>query len=96
MSKTYHVYIVASISRVIYIGVTSDLIRRVHEHRQGVVAGFTKSYRVNWLVYFEETSDVYAAIAREKQLKAWRREKKTAMIESVNPEWKDLYLDFTA
>ena len=96
MSKTYHVYIVASISRVIYIGVTSDLIRRVHEHRQGVVAGFTKSYRVNRLVYFEETTDVYAAIAREKQLKAWRRGKKVDLIEANNPDWKNLYLDFTA
>ncbi len=76
MAKTYHVYIVASISRVLYIGVTSDLVRRVYEHKQSPVAGFTKSYCVNRLVYFEETTDVYAAIAREKQLKAWRRGKK--------------------
>jgi putative endonuclease len=96
MSKTYHVYIVASLTRVIYIGVTSDLIRRIYEHKTSPVAGFTKSYNVNRLVYFEETIDVHSAIAREKELKGWRRSKKVALIESQNPKWLDLYLQFTA
>ena len=96
MPKTYYVYIVASVSRVLYIGVTNDLLRRIHEHKHGIVAGFTKSYRANRLIYFEETSDVRAAIEREKQLKTWRREKKVDLIEANNPDWKDLYLDFTA
>ena len=95
MSRSYYVYIVASSSRVIYIGVTNDLVRRVHEHKEGVVAGFTKSYQVNRLVYFEETGAVMSAIAREKELKGWRREKKVALIETQNPKWHDLYLDFT-
>jgi putative endonuclease len=95
MQKNYYVYIVASISRVLYIGITNDLIRRVYEHKQGIVAGFTKSYCVNRLVYFEETSDVRAAIEREKQLKGWKRERKIALLESVNPRWNDLYLDLT-
>ncbi|MCE2723546.1 MAG: GIY-YIG nuclease family protein [Burkholderiales bacterium] len=95
MSRTYCVYIVASISRVVYIGVTNNLVRRVYEHKQGLVAGFTKRYQVDRLVYFEETTDVRVAIEREKQLKTWRREKKLALIEATNPSWKDLYLDFT-
>ena len=95
MSRTYYVYIVASISRVLYIGVTNDLIRRLYEHKQGAIAGFTKRYQVDRLVYFEETTDVLAAIEREKQLKSWRREKKVALIEVANPQWKDLYLNFT-
>ncbi len=95
MARSYYVYITASISRVLYIGVTSNLGARVYQHKEGVVAGFTKSYRVDRLVYFEETADVMAAIAREKQLKGWRREKKITLIETMNPEWNDLYLDFT-
>jgi putative endonuclease len=95
MAKSYHVYITASISRVLYIGVTSDLLKRVHQHKEGVVESFTKSYRADRLVYFEETSDVHAAIAQEKQLKGWRREKKVALIDAMNPKWNDLYLDFT-
>jgi putative endonuclease len=95
MSRTYYVYIVASISRVVYIGVTNNLVRRVHEHKQGLVAGFTKRYQADRLVYFEETTDVRVAIEREKQLKTWRREKKLALIEIANPQWKDMYFDFT-
>ncbi len=95
MSRTYCVYIVASISRVVYIGVTNNLVRRVYEHKQGLVAGFTKRYQVDRLVYFEETTDVRVAIEREKQLKTWRREKKLALIEIANPQWKDMYFDFT-
>jgi putative endonuclease len=96
MSKTYHVYIVASSNRVIYVGVTSDLVSRIYQHKTSPVAGFTKSYNVNRLVFFEETSDVLSAIAREKEIKGWRRAKKVALIESQNAKWQDLYLKFTA
>ncbi len=86
----YHVYILSSRSRAIYIGVTSDLARRMELHRSGEMAGHTRKYRINRLVYFEETSDITAAIAREKQLKGWRRSKKVQLIESGNPTWEDL------
>jgi putative endonuclease len=95
MAKSYYVYITASISRVLYIGATSDLLKRVYQHKEGVVEGFTNSYRADRLVYFEETSDVHAAIVREKQLKGWRREKKVALVDAMNPKWNDLYLDLT-
>jgi len=74
-----------------YIGMTNDLERRIGEHKNKLVKGFSSKYNTNRLVYFEETTDVHAAIAREKQLKSWRREKKNALVESLNPEWKDLY-----
>ncbi|MEO8935681.1 MAG: GIY-YIG nuclease family protein [Burkholderiaceae bacterium] len=93
---SYYVYIVASSSRVLYVGVTNDLVRRVFEHRQHFVEGFTKKYRCTRLVYFEEGGDVIAAIGREKQIKGWRREKKIALIAVFNPKWHDLYLEFTA
>ena len=73
-----------------YIGVTNDLQRRVYEHRQELVEGFTKKYHVHKLVYYEQTGDVKAALAREKQLKGWRREKKDALVEAMNPDWNDL------
>ena len=73
-----------------YIGITNDLKRRVYEHKTGFPDGFTKKYSVHKLVYFENCHDVYAAIEREKQLKSWRREKKNALVESVNPEWKEI------
>ena len=80
--------------RTLYVGVTNDIERRVYEHRHKLVDGFTKRYNVTWLVYYEETSDVVAAIEREKQLKGWRRSKKVALIESMNPQWKDLSLEW--
>jgi putative endonuclease len=86
--KTYHVYIMAS--RVLYIGVTSDLLRRVREHKERKVPGFTARYGVTELVYFEAFGDIRVAIAREKQLKGWLRSRKIALIESFNPRWKDL------
>ena len=91
----YYVYIMASATNVtVYVGVTSDLIRRVYEHRKHLNPdSFTSRYDVHKLVYFEQTSDVRAALEREKQLKGWRRSKKNALIESMNPEWKDLYPD---
>ncbi len=88
--SSYFVYIVASISRTIYIGVTNDLVRRVSEHRTRETPGFTSTYNVDRLVRFEEFTDPAAAISREKQLKSWRRAKKIKLIESMNPSWEDL------
>lgn len=88
--KTYHVYIVASRSRTLYIGITSNLRQRIHQHKTGTYSGFTKQYRCNRLVWFEPWSDPDAAIAREKELKGWRREKKLALIATKNPTWLDL------
>jgi putative endonuclease len=93
--KTYHVYIMASgRNGTLYIGVTNDLIRRVQEHKDGIVEGFTKQYGVKNLVFYEETNDVLSAIEREKQLKKWNRLWKLRLIEERNPDWKDLSLDF--
>ena len=90
MTYTYYIYIMASRSRVLYVGVTNDLARRVNEHKQGLTAGFTSKYRVTRLVYFEEFADIRDAIAREKQIKGWRRSRKVSLIESRNPTWQDL------
>ena len=91
----YFVYIMTNNhGNVMYIGVTNDLDRRVKEHRSGLVDGFTKQYNVHKLVYFEQMGDIEAAIAREKQLKGWRREKKDRLVESMNPEWKNLSEDW--
>ena len=92
--KDYYVYVLASESRTLYIGVTNNLQRRVYEHKQGLIEGFTKKYRVHKLVYYETTTDVRLAIQREKQLKGWRRQWKTELIESMNPEWADLAEDW--
>lgn len=72
---------------------TNDLARRIYEHKNKIVNGFTKKYNVNKLVYYEETSDVNSAINREKELKKWRREKKNKLVESINPSWKDLMVE---
>ena len=87
---TYHVYILTNQSRTLYIGMTSDLMRRMEEHRSGAVSGFTSQYNVTQLVYYETTEDVQAAIARERQLKRWRRSKKLGLVDAVNPGWRDL------
>ena len=87
--RAYYVYIMASRSRVLYTGVTNDLARRVHEHKQGLIAGFTSAYRITRLVYFEEFTDVRDAIAREKQIKGWVRARKIRLIEECNPTWED-------
>jgi len=87
---TYYVYMMASASRVLYTGVTNSIQRRVSEHRTGRGDGFSSRYRTRELVYVEAFGDVRAAIAREKQVKGWLRVKKVALIESVNPGWKDL------
>ena len=90
--KSYYVYILASKRNgTLYIGITSDLIKRVYEHKNNLVDGFTKKYKIHNLVYFEETNDVQSAIKREKQIKAWKRSWKIELIESKNPDWKDLY-----
>ena len=86
----YHVYIMASASRALYIGVTNDLARRVWEHKQKRVPGFSARYCLVELVYFEAFGDLRAAIAREKQIKGWLRARKIALIEAFNPRWKDL------
>jgi len=88
--KNYHVYIMASNSRILYVGVTSDLVRRVYEHKNKTVEGFTSRYNINRLVHFEETTDANAAIAREKQIKGWLRNRKIALIEEKNQTWDDL------
>ena len=89
----YYVYILTNAHRtVLYVGVTNDLVRRVYEHRNHMDRGsFTAQYNIENLVYFEVTSDVEAAIEREKQIKGWNRKRKNKLIESKNPEWKDLY-----
>lgn len=88
--KQYYVYIMTNQSRTLYTGITNDLVRRTYEHKNKLVPGFTAKYRITRLVYFEETSDIQAAIAREKQIKGWLREKKLTLIESMNPKWEDL------
>lgn len=89
--KSYYVYILTSQENgTLYIGVTNNLARRIYEHKHNLVEGFTKQYSVHKLVYFEETPDVESAIAREKQLKAWRRYWKLELINKTNPQGKDL------
>jgi len=86
----FYVYIMASRSRVLYVGVTNDLARRVDEHKRGLAAGFTSKYRITRLVHFEEFVDILDAIAREKEIKGWVRTRKTRLIDSSNPTWEDL------
>jgi putative endonuclease len=91
MIKDYYIYILASYKKgTLYIGITNDLQRRVNEHKAGLNDGFTKKYKVNKLVHFEHTNEVNIAIAREKQLKKWKRDWKIQLIEESNPNWTDL------
>ena len=95
VEKQYYIYLLTNWNnKVMYVGVTNDLARRVYEHKNKLVDGFTRKYNVHKLVYFEETTDVSAAIAREKQVKKWRREKKDVLVVTMNPEWKDLSLEW--
>ena len=88
----YYVYILASRNNsTIYIGVTNDLVRRIYEHKNNVVKGFTQKYNVHKLVYFEQTKNIETAIIREKQLKNYSRVRKEELINSINPNWEDLY-----
>ena len=92
MDKTYYVYILASGRYgTLYIGVTSDLIKRVWQHREALAEGFTKKYEVKQLVWYEMHNDVLAAITREKQIKKWNRTWKIELIQEQNPQWRDLY-----
>ena len=91
----YFVYVLSNKSRMLYVGVTSNLERRLFEHRMKLVPGFTEHYGLTKLVYYESTDDVNAAITREKQIKGWVRRKKVALIHSLNPEWKDLSSEWT-
>ncbi len=88
--RTYYVYILTNQSRTLYVGMTSNLTQRMEQHRAGTVPGFTMQYRVNKLVYFEQTDDPYAAVMRERRLKKWRREWKMALVDEFNPLWRDL------
>ncbi len=93
MSKQYYVYILSSNSLILYVGVTSDLVKRVYEHKNKLVDGFTKKYNVSILLYYELFNDVEKAIKREKQLKNWHREWKLNLIKRKNPELRDLYIE---
>jgi putative endonuclease len=95
MDKAFHVYMLAGKSGVLYTGITNNLTRRVWEHKQKGIPGFTQKYNVTNLVWFEAHGRATSAIAREKQIKAWRREKKVALIEAMNPDWKDLSEKFS-
>jgi putative endonuclease len=88
--RSYWVYILSSRSRTLYTGVTGYLTRPVFEHKTYCMPGFAARYKIDRLVYFEETSEPYSAIAREKQIKSWRRDKKVALINLSNPSWEDL------
>ena len=89
--RRYYVYLLTNWNnRVIYVGVTNDLTRRIYEHKNKLVEGFTKTYNVDKLVCFEETNDVNSALAREKEIKKWRREKKNDLVLRMNPKWNDL------
>ncbi|PKN24366.1 MAG: excinuclease ABC subunit C [Deltaproteobacteria bacterium HGW-Deltaproteobacteria-21] len=95
-SRSYYVYLLTNWNnRVIYAGVTNDLERRIYEHKNKLIKGFTEKYNICKLVYFEQTNDIESAIAREKEIKKWRREKKDALVNRANPEWRDLGQDFS-
>jgi putative endonuclease len=90
----YYVYLLASKKNgTLYLGVTSNLIKRVYEHKNNLVSGFTQKYKIQNLVYYETTDDINSAITREKQLKKWKRAWKIELIEKTNPGWRDLYFE---
>jgi putative endonuclease len=94
MTKTYYVYIVTNKRNgTFYTGVTNDLVRRIFEHKEGIIVGFTKKYDLKMLVYYETYQDITQAINREKIIKKWKRTIKLDAIEKMNPEWKDLYYE---
>lgn len=90
MKKRYYVYIMASHSRTLYVGMTNDLERRIYEHQNNLIEGFTSKYRIKRLVFYEEFDTPLAAIEAEKRLKGWVRAKKIALVEEKNPNWRDL------
>ncbi|HYH79535.1 MAG TPA: GIY-YIG nuclease family protein [Longimicrobium sp.] len=91
--NSFYVYLLTNASRTLYVGVTNDLVRRVWEHKHKSVPGFTAKYNITQLVWFEETVNIAAAVAREKQIKAWVRAKEVALISRANPTWRDLSSD---
>ena len=91
MDRQYFIYILSSLSGVLYVGFTSDLRERVYEHKNSHADGFTKKYNCNRLVYYETDDNFESMLMREKQIKNWRREKKVFLIEKMNPNWEDLY-----
>ncbi len=93
-TNTYYVYLMTNRAKMLYTGVTNDLIRRVYEHKQRSGSSFASRYHMTRLAYFEETNDALAAIGREKEIKGWLRSKKIALIESANPRWRDLAADW--
>lgn len=92
--RSYYVYILSSTNKVLYVGVTNNLERRIYEHKNKLIDGFTAKYNVNKLVYYEETTDVNVALNREKEIKGWSRSKKISLIERNNFAWDDLSLGF--
>lgn len=97
MEKQFYVYMLASAANgTLYIGVTSNLVQRIWQHKEGLIGGFTSQYGVHMLVWYEQHEEALAAITREKQLKKWNRAWKISLVERTNPHWRDLYLDFTA
>ncbi|KPK31709.1 MAG: hypothetical protein AMK70_11935 [Nitrospira bacterium SG8_35_1] len=94
--KAYYVYLLTNWNnKVVYVGMTNDLQRRIFEHKEKQVKGFTEKYNVHKLVYFEQTPEVEVALNREKEIKKWRREKKNKLVENANPLWRDLSDDFS-
>ena len=94
--KSYYVYLLTNWNnQVMYVGVTNNLERRMYEHKEKIVKGFTEKYNVNKLVYYEETSDIVEALNREKEIKKWRRDKKNRLVKNTNPLWHDLSEDFS-
>ena len=92
--KAYYVYLLTNWNnKVMYVGVTNNLERRIYEHKEKLVKGFTEKYNVNKLVYYEQTSDIVEALNREKEIKKWRRDKKNGLVVTANPLWKDLSKD---
>ena len=91
MNKSYYVYILSSNTQTLYVWVTSDLAKRIYEHKSKLIEWFTKKYSIDTLMYFEEYSDIYEALKREKQIKKWKREYKINTINTFNPSWEDLY-----
>jgi putative endonuclease len=92
--RSYYVYLLSSDSRVLYVGCTSDLVRRMYQHRHGLLPGLTREYRVRRLVHFEVTPNAAAAVAREREIKGWRRAKKIRLIEQANAGWLDIATDW--
>ena len=94
MSKIYYVYIMTNTNGTLYTGMTNNLQRRVYEHKNKLISGFTKKYNITRLVYYEETGDVQTALKREKEIKKWRRSLKLELVRSTNPTWRDLSEDW--